>query len=275
MSAIVRLQRANHGSHFRAFSLRGAEVSERIDPFLGIDHAWMSRPTFPPHPHAGFSAISYVFLDSETGLDNRDSLGNRNLILPGGLHWTAAGRGVVHEEVPAETGKTAHVLQIFVNLPRERQADNPFTLSLPPEDVPVVRLTGTKIRAPLGAYAAVRSPLTPPTEVSLLDISLEQGSEVIVPVAAGHNAFVMPIHGTLMIDGQRFTSEEPTLPAFPAGSSPSSITLQAQQGRTKAVLFAGLPLRQPIRWHGPMAMASASALASALAAYQRGEFGTL
>jgi hypothetical protein len=31
-------------------------------------------------------------------VDNRDSLGNRNLILPGGLHWT---------------GKTVHSLQIF------------------------------------------------------------------------------------------------------------------------------------------------------------------
>lgn len=34
MAAIARLQRANHRSHFRAFGLRGAEVTEMVDPFL-------------------------------------------------------------------------------------------------------------------------------------------------------------------------------------------------------------------------------------------------
>jgi redox-sensitive bicupin YhaK (pirin superfamily) len=275
MFTIVRLQRANHGGQFRAFGLRGMELVDLIDPFLGVDHAWMSAPTFPPHPHAGFSAISYVFLDSETGLDNRDSLGSRNLIAPGGLHWTAAGRGVVHEEVPAEAGKTAHVLQIFVNLPEARQGNVPFTMSLPAENVPVVRLPGAKVRVPLGGYHNAHSPLAPPTEVSLLDISLEEGSELTVPVTANHNAFVMPIHGALTIDGQRFDSEEPRVPVFRATSDSLSITLHAPQVRSKAVLFSGLPLDQPVHWRGSMAMASTEALASAFAAYRRGEFGTL
>jgi redox-sensitive bicupin YhaK (pirin superfamily) len=275
MPVIARLQRANQGSHFRAFGLRGTEVAKLIDPFLGVDHAWMSGPTFPPHPHAGFSAICYVFLDAETGLANRDSRGSRNLIAPGGLHWTTAGRGIVHEEVLAETGKTAHALQIFVNLPRERQEDQSFTLSLASEDVPVVRMPGARIRVPLGAYRDARSPLTPPTQVSLLDISLEEGAELMVPVMVGHNAFVMPIHGVLTIDGQHFGGEEPSVPLFAAQARPFSITLQARQGNATAVLFAGAPLNQPVCWRGPMAMASAKVLASAFAAHQRGEFGTL
>ena len=115
MTTLAMLQRAAKGNHFLAYALRGQEPS--IDPFLGIDHAWMSAPTFAPHPHAGFSAVSYVFLDSETGIENKDSFGNHNLIQPGGLHWAAAGSGIVHEEVPAEPGKTVHSLQIFVALP--------------------------------------------------------------------------------------------------------------------------------------------------------------
>jgi redox-sensitive bicupin YhaK (pirin superfamily) len=51
--------------------------------------------------------------------------------------------------------------------------------------------------------------------------------------------------------------------------------IEVRQGAAKAVLFAGLPLRQPVHWQGPMAMASTEALANALAAYQRDEFGTL
>jgi hypothetical protein len=37
MPVIATLQRANHGSHFRAYGLRG--VAALIDPFLGVDHA--------------------------------------------------------------------------------------------------------------------------------------------------------------------------------------------------------------------------------------------
>ena len=54
-----------------------------INPFMNADHAWMCAPTFPQHPHAGLSAISYVFEASETGIDNRDSLGTHHLIRSG------------------------------------------------------------------------------------------------------------------------------------------------------------------------------------------------
>ncbi len=43
----------------------------------------------------------------------------------------------------------------------------------------------------------------------------------------------------------------------------------------KVVVFSGTPLRQPVHWQGPMALASADALADRIAAYQRGEFGTI
>lgn len=212
MTIIVSLQPANHGNHFRAFALRGE--AELIAPFIGVDHAWMSAPTFPPHSHAGFSAVSYVFLDSEIGIENRDSMGTRNLIRPGGLHWTTAGKGIVHEEVPAETGKTVHSLQIFVDLPSERKNVEPFPLFLEPQDVPVVQLPGVKVRVPVGTFADKRSPLKPPTNVTMLDISLEEGTELVVPIEAGHAAFVMPIFGTASVDGQDFDHNDLRLPVF-------------------------------------------------------------
>ena len=275
MSTLARLQRMHHGSHFRAFTLRGGQFAEPIDPFLAVDHAWISGPTFPPHPHAGFSAVSYLFLDSETGIDNRDSLGNRNLIQPGGLHWTAAGRGVVHEEVPAEPGRTVHMLQIFINLARDRQDGPPFALSIDPQEVPVVQLLGALVRVPLGSFADVRSPLVLPTDVSLLDISIEEGAEVRVPMEQGRTAFVMPIDGEVWIDGQPLNLDEPMLPVNLPHGGDRVITLRAKQGNAKAVLFSGVPLHQPVYWQGPLALASAEALATAVEAYQRGAFGKL
>jgi redox-sensitive bicupin YhaK (pirin superfamily) len=241
MPVIASLQRANHGSHFRAYGLSG--VAALIDPFLGVDHAWMSAPTFPPHSHAGFSAVSYLFLDSETGIDNRDSPGTRNLIRPGGLHWATAGRGIVHEEVPAEAGKTVHSLQIFVNLAASQKDIEPFALPLEPEDVPVVQLPGAKVRVPVGSFQDACSPLEPPTEVTMLDIALEEGAELTVPIAAGHCAFVMPIYGTARVNGHDFAHNDLKLPVFPAQDTPHGITLQALPGSARAMLFAGPPLR--------------------------------
>lgn len=272
MNALAPLKPMRHGSQFRAFGLHAGELT---NPFLGIDHAWMSGPTFPPHPHAGFSAVSYLFLDSETWINNRDSLGGRQQILPGGLHWTAAGRGVVHEENPAEPGKTVHMLQIFVNLPREKQGDAPFALALAPQDVPVVTLTGATVRVPLGEFAGHRSPLHPPTEVQLLDISLEAGADLSVPVSAGHTAFVLPIHGTVTVNGQAVDSDGAPVPVMTAQPTGQAIWLRAPQGPAKVALFAGAPLDQPVYWQGPMALASPEALVNAMTAYRRGDFGQL
>ncbi|MDB0573351.1 pirin family protein [Ralstonia solanacearum] len=202
-SVIAPLQRANHGSHFRAYGLRG--MAALIDPFLGVDHAWMRAPTFPPHPHAGLSAVSYLFLDSETG-------------------------------------KTVHSLQIFVGLARERQDMAPFALRLEPQDVPVVQLPGAKVRVPVGRFGGTGSPLNPPTDVTMLDLSLEAGAELAVPVAAGHCAFVMPIFGTAMVDGLSFGLDDLKLPVFPAQDAPRAITLRAPLGSAKVMLFAGPPL---------------------------------
>lgn len=275
MSQIVRQNPMNIGGGFRAFSLRGGQKSEPIDPFLGVDHAWMSQPTFPPHPHAGFSAVSYLFLDSETGVQNRDSLGTKNLIKPGGLHWTAAGRGVVHEEVPAVTGKTVHMLQIFVNLTVGQQGDAPFALSLEPADVPTVVLDGASIRVPLGSYGDARSPLNPPTKVCLLDIDLEAGAEVVVPVDSGSGAFIMPITGELEIDNQAFSSSASDMPVLVAEAVRREVKIRALQGKAKAVFFSGVPLRQPVHWKGSLALASEEALMDRVTAYSRGEFGSL
>lgn len=238
---IVSLERANHGNHFRAHGLRG--VASLINPFLGVDHAWMSAPTFPPHPHAGFSAVSYVFLDSETGIDNRDNIGTHNRIRPGGLHWTTAGRGIVHEEVPAEAGKTVHSLQIFVDLPAERKDIEPFPLILEPQDVPVVHLPGAKVRVPLDHFGNVRSPLNPPTDVTMLDISLDEGAELLVPIAAEHGTFVMAIFGVVTVDGQALGLNDLQAPVFPPQPDPHSVTLHASEGGAKVVLFAGRPLQ--------------------------------
>lgn len=274
MTTIARMQRANRGTQFRAYRLHGSDPT-LLDPFIGIDHAWMSAPTFPPHPHAGFSAVTYLFLDSETGIANRDSQGNRTLIEPGGLHWTAAGRGVVHEENPAVLGSTTHLLQVFVNLPQVRQTDAPFALTLRPQDVPVVQRSGARVRVPLGSFAEAKSPLNPPTDVTLLDVALEPWASVDIPVPAGQRAFFMPVFGSAEIDGEVFGLDDLSAPILPTSAKATTHKLMARASGAKVAVFIGQPLHQPILSNGPIAFANQEHLVAAAAAYQRGELGSL
>lgn len=243
MTHVLRLEKMVHGADFRALTLRDTGRTGAIDPVLGIDHAWMRGPTFPPHQHVGFSAVSYVFADAETGLSNEDSIGTKNLIRPGGLHWTAAGRGIVHEEVPTEPGKMAHLFQIFVNLPAAKQSAPPFALSLEPEDVPIVDLPGLQIRVVLGAFGEKRSPMTPPTALTLLDISMDADVSQDVPVAAGHNVFIVPVKGRTLINGVLYDADDARLPAFPAQATGQTVKIETQDDASQVVLFAGLPIR--------------------------------
>lgn len=274
MTNLVPLQQASRGTQFRAHRLHATE-SMPLDPFMGVDHAWMNAPTFPPHPHAGFSAVTYLFPDSATGISNRDSLGTVNLIEPGGLHWTAAGRGVIHEEIPAVSGRTTHLLQIFINLPKERQLSPPQALSLSPNDVPVLERLGVRVRVPLGSFEDVRSPLQPPTPVTLLDITLTADSSIAVPVPAGQKAFFIPINGICEMDSEPFGMEAPNAIVLPVADKFMSHRLFARNGLAQVAVFIGEPLRQPVFSNGPMAFASQEDLMRAVDAYRQGEMGRL
>src|SRR6185369_6405755 len=113
------------------------------------------------------------------------------------------------------------------------QGAEPFALSLEPHDVPVVHLPGAKIRVPLGSFGEGHSPLHPPTEVRLLDISLDDEAGLLVPVPEGQSTFIMPIFGTTVIEGQAFDANAPRLPVFPAQATSREISLRAKDGNTK------------------------------------------
>ena len=104
VEAVSTIPGRSRSSGLTIAQLHADVLGASLDPFLMCDCFWMAQPFFPPHPHAGFSAVTYMLPESDGGFVNRDSLGHRNLIRPGALHWTEAARGVMHEEVPITPG---------------------------------------------------------------------------------------------------------------------------------------------------------------------------
>lgn len=242
MPVIVPLQRASHGPQFRAVGLRGA--GRYIDPFMNVDHAWMSGPTFPPHHHAGFAAISYVFADSESAMSNRDSTGLSNLIQPGGVHWLVAGSGVMHEEVPAQPGKTVHSLQIFVQVAAGLRAAAPAAFSVEPGDVPVMACSGAQVRVVAGEFRGCRAPGAAPADIDMLDVFLEQGAELRIPVAPGRSTFFLPIRGAVSVAGHDFHPDDLKAPVFLASEAVHEVVLRTPGGASQVMIFSGVPYHQ-------------------------------
>src|SRR5260370_38224932 len=66
----------------------------RLEPGVGMD--------VRPHPHIGLATVTYLF---DGAIVHRDNLGSVQRIVPGAVNWMIAGRGLVHSERSAPSGR--------------------------------------------------------------------------------------------------------------------------------------------------------------------------
>lgn len=258
---------------------------EAISPVIGIDSYTMPQPFFGPHPHAGMSAVSLMLPEADAGFVNRDSLGDHSLIRPGDLHWTQAGRGMMHEEVPAEPGKAARGLQIFVNLKREHKQADPAAFKVRHEDMPVVRVEGGSVRVVAGRFADQASPIAEDarwlTPVNMLDVTLEPGASVDIAVAAKDNAFFVVRSGSVWLDPADKSQLPDPLPSeqlaviFKASDHAETARITAGQKPLRGVFFSGSPIREPMMPGGPFMGNSEQDILAYKRAFARGDMGHL
>jgi redox-sensitive bicupin YhaK (pirin superfamily) len=281
VKAVVNMPWHGFDEHSGAHMLR-VEPSW-IDPFIGIDSYTMPQPFFGPHPHAGMSAVSLMLPEADGGFINRDSLGDHSAIHPGDLHWTQAGRGMMHEEVPAEPGKAARGMQIFVNLARAHKQSEPAAFKVRFEETPVVPAPGASIRVVAGEYAGQRSPIANDprwlTKVNMLDVSLAAGAQADIAVPAGHNAFFVVRSGSFLVPNQPIAGENTAQAAIIFEANPSSAEayarLQAGTQALRGVFFSGAPLGEPVFPGGPFMGNDAQDIVAYKRAFARGEMGQL
>lgn len=174
------------------------ELGVAGSPVAVLDDFHVSGLPFSPHPHAGFAAVTYVFEDSPGSVRSRASNGIDLVVGPGGIVWTEAGSGVVHEEIPAQQGQELHGLQLFINLSAAHKFTSPRVLHLKPNQVPQWRSDhGDRVRVVVGSFADVDSPLTPVEPFTMLDAELHR--EITFDLPADHTAVVYVRTGTIRL----------------------------------------------------------------------------
>jgi redox-sensitive bicupin YhaK (pirin superfamily) len=247
--------------------------AQNISPFLSLTDFHMSQPTFAPHPHAGFSAVTYLFLDSVGSFTNRDSFGDESTISPGSLHWTQAGSGMMHEEVPSEPGIDCHGLQLFVNLQGADKQATPAAFHLDVDDIPEIEPSdGVFVRVVVGSCNNVKSPLDGLlTPINFLDIHLAPGKTFTANIPSEHRAVVLVVRGSVTISDTVFRVNT----AATLEGPDSGIEFLGGPKGTNVILLSGEPIREAVVFAGPFAMTTDDEIADAQKRFRRGDMGHL
>lgn len=255
----------------------GKAPSCRLDPFLMLDEFSSLNPDdyiagFPDHPHRGFETFTYML---EGHMLHQDHLGNKGDLKSGGAQWMTAARGIIHSEIPQQESGRMHGFQLWVNLPASEKMKPAAYRDIQSEEIPEVELAnGGKIRVIAGSADVEGKTIQGPiqglsTELLFLDIRLPAGAHFIHPVAEGHNAFIYPYEGCLMVGGSQ---DQRTLQSQVAGVLLEGDCIEINSGDepTAFLLLAAKPLREPIVQHGPFVMNTRDEIERAIQDYQAG-----
>ncbi|HVZ25907.1 MAG TPA: pirin family protein [Sediminibacterium sp.] len=255
--------------------------AERIDPFLLLHHADIKlsqhietrHAGVGPHPHRGFSPVSFIF---RGGVHHRDSRGNDQVIYAGGTQWMNAGMGVIHSERPPadihEMGSRQELIQLWVNTPAKHKMDIPAYFPLTAEQTPVwVSADGrVHIHVIAGELNGIKGPIKPLSPLNTFTGEMQQGGRCFIPVPENHQAFIYLLSGTVLSDGKK-------LDAFHAAvyrQDGAGLELEALED-TRLFIGTGEPLNEEVAAHGPFVMNNETQILEAFRDYQMGKMGVL
>lgn len=260
----------------------GLSAQLRLDPFLmldcfGSDQADEYIAGFPPHPHRGFETVTYM-LDGT--MLHEDHLGNRGLLVSGGVQWMTAGSGIIHSEMPQQEHGLMRGFQLWLNLPASEKMQAPGYLDLTPAQIPTLALKnqdGTpagRVKVIAGTFHAdgypaicgpVRSGYTAPL---YLDLQFDGASKQSIQIPVGHNALLYPYEGQMSLHSADSTQ---LLPSHQAAilTDGTSVTISCEEP-ARCLVLAGRPIGEPVVQYGPFVMNTAAEIEQAVRDYQQG-----
>ncbi len=275
---IVSSQKVNLGPELIDQALPNMGL-EQIDPFLLIHHASFTIKEgmrqrdagVPPHPHRGFSPVTFVFTGS---VAHQDSLGNKAEVDAGGTQWMHAGRGIVHSERPGqstiENGGENEFIQFWVNTPAAHKMDPAHYQPISDEQTPKVTLPGATIGVVAGEYEGVKGPAPTLSPQLLLRLEMSEGSDTALSIPQSFNCLIYLLDGQLTVNGKDVKGRQ--LISF--NQDGTSINIKAHAD-TRAMLLSGEPINEPVLQHGPFVMNNQTQILEAMRDSQMGKMGIL
>ena len=272
---LIQGQATSDGAGVRLTRLLTQDLQRRLDPFLMLDLFGTENPGdyiggFPDHPHRGFETVTYML---QGRMRHRDSVGNEGLLVPGGVQWMTAGRGVIHSEMPEQQEGAMEGFQLWLNLPARDKLRAPWYRDIAAAELPEWQAEGVTARVIAGRTQGVEGLVQRDgTEPLYLDLHLQAGARFEQPLADTHNAFIVVYRGELALGETLVRPRRMAILANNAGSD--GIVLRAGAEGARAILVAGRPLKEPIAQYGPFVMNTQQELIQAVEDFQAGRLAS-
>jgi redox-sensitive bicupin YhaK (pirin superfamily) len=237
-------------------------------------------PGFPQHPHRGFETVTIL----RSGyIDHSDSLGATARFGPGDVQWLTAGGGIVHCEMfpllKEHEPNPLELFQIWLNLPGEDKMVEPHFAMLWDKDIPRVKEGGAEITVIAGKLGDARPASPPPkswgsradTELAIWSIVLEPGATWTLPPVSDSrvNRVLYFFRGaSLTLDEQKVDEHAALVIACD-----KPVKLTAGADKVDVLILQGRPIGEPVVQHGPFVMNTRAEIQTAIADYQRTQYG--
>lgn len=266
----------------------------KFDPFLLFDDFSSAQPAdyiagFPWHPHRGIETVTYIL---HGDVAHQDSIGNSGVITAGEVQWMTAGSGIIHQEMPQGI-HGIQGFQLWVNLPKDQKMSRPRYQEYASKEIPEIALssqaTARVIAGQLAEYRAaavvgpsqtdhlVRGPVADIAAQPLYaDITIQAGSELVLPVIDGHTVFIYIFEGTIGVTEDSSVLQPPI--QYAKGQvvlferNGNMLKLHSGNAGARILLVSGQPLNETIAWNGPIVMNTQEELEQAFHDIQTGNF---
>lgn len=270
MSIIInefKAQQVMEGAGVLVNRLFGHGQTSHFDPFLMLDYFDMpggeNSPGVPWHPHKGMETITYILKGS---VKHEDSLGNAGVIGKDELQWMSAGKGIYHQEMPADSTEGGQGFQFWVNLPAKYKLKNPSYDYIKKGEMKSVFEDGSEVRVISGLYKNITGPIDKSSlGITMLHGLVDADKELTLTRSEGKQGFIFLFAGKAKLNEEDISG----LSAFTL--SPGQINIKAVDN-IQFIYAEGRPLKEPIAWYGPVVMNTEEELRSTFKDLDDGTF---
>ena len=251
---------------------------DQVSPFLLLHHAGpdayapgVLKSRLSPHPHRGFEPVTFIF---QGKIHHKDSAGHEGFLKGGDVQWMTAGSGIIHSEGPSEEfvleGGVLELIQLWVNLPREKKMIPPGYQDLPAETIPGWEESGFHVRLIAGTHGKHTGPAHTQTPILAMTMEFADNGRMEIPLPEHFHSLVYVLNGSIESEG--VVLEQHNLGVFESGGD--SIAFKAKS--TGRLLFlAGEPINEPVASYGPFVMNYPGDIKQAILDYETGKMGVL
>ncbi|UTZ44001.1 pirin family protein [Vibrio campbellii] len=250
--------------------------NKSFSPFLMVDELKSDQRAdyvggFPPHPHRGIETLTYML----TGhFQHRDHMNNVGELRSGGAQWMAAGRGVIHSEMPIMEDGELHGFQIWINQPARDKMSPALYHDFQPETITEHRAEAHDLVRVISGELnigdeVIHGPLSRTgVPVTVADWRAHSGAALNLMTPKHYNMMTYVYKGSIKAGERVVTQGEMALLC-----QGEWVALQAND-TSGVLLFIGEPINEPVVHYGPFVMNSIDEIEQAIQDYNSGVFET-